>query len=35
MQLAERVVREGETIDEPDEETDFFVAAFRMGRAAR
>jgi glyoxylase-like metal-dependent hydrolase (beta-lactamase superfamily II) len=31
MQLAETAAREGRTIDEPDEETEYFLEAFRAG----
>jgi len=33
MRRAERAVREGTPIDSPDEDTEFFVQAFRAGRA--
>ena len=33
MRLAERAVRDGTEIDTPDEDTEYFVQAFRAGRA--
>jgi glyoxylase-like metal-dependent hydrolase (beta-lactamase superfamily II) len=33
MQLAERAVREGLVIEAPDEDTEYFIAAFRAGLA--
>jgi hypothetical protein len=33
MQLAERAVREGLMIEAPDEDTEYFIAAFRAGLA--
>ena len=33
VRLAEKAVREGSAIEVPDEETEFFVQAFRAGRA--
>jgi hypothetical protein len=34
MRLAEEAVREGSTIADPDEDTEYFVQAFRAGRAS-
>jgi len=34
MRLAEKAVREGSTISDPDEDTEDFVQAFRAGRAS-
>ncbi len=34
MRLAERAAREGSAITEPDEDTEYFLQAFRAGRAA-
>jgi hypothetical protein len=32
MQLAERSVRDGLVIEAPDEDTEYFIAAFMAGR---
>ena len=33
MRLAEKAVRDGSTIADPDEDTEYFVEAFRAGLA--
>jgi hypothetical protein len=34
MRLAEKAVRDGSTIADPDEDTGYFVQAFKAGRAS-